>query len=235
MIKPYLYLGLIIAFFVALTFIFPGLRQFSSPTYVRDFFLDLGKWGYLVYALSFLLSIPLPIPSTPLTLGGGYVYGTIIGTILALVGLVIGGSISFFMVRHFGKPLVEKMVDRHHIIHFNHLFKKRGEVFALIAYAIPLFPSDTTHFLLGLTQIRYSSFLKLMIVGSIPRYLLINSLGQDLHQGITWVTIIIIFCIIAMIIVAIEREKIKRFLFKELKEVEQEVQLLERKMEHSRN
>jgi uncharacterized membrane protein YdjX (TVP38/TMEM64 family) len=106
---------------VALSFTIPGFQKLASPTFVRSYLLDVGAWGYLLLVFLMLLSVPLPIPSTPLVLAGGYVYGHIIGTILALIGNVFGATIGFYLIRFFGKPLLEKMVDRHHLIHFNHL------------------------------------------------------------------------------------------------------------------
>ncbi|MEK6900595.1 MAG: hypothetical protein AABX05_05710, partial [Nanoarchaeota archaeon] len=91
----------------------------------------------------------------------------------------------------------------------------------------PIFPSDATDFLLALTNIRFSQFLWIIIIGCIPRYLLVNSLGEDLHRGITWTSAIMIFVIIILIVIALERERIKYLMFKELKEVEKEVQKIE--------
>ena len=150
-VKALIIILLIVTAFI-LTYIFtPGLDNLSSPEYLREYILDLGPLGYVMYVLFVILSIPLPIPTGTLALAGGYIFGTLIGTSLVMVGLVIGASVSFLLVRKFGRPLVEMLVDKRHIIHFNHLFKKRGPVFALIAYMIPIFPSDATDFLLALS------------------------------------------------------------------------------------
>jgi len=234
-VRAWIILILILGIFVVASFFIPGLRNFSSPTYVRDFLLGLKLFGHFIYVLLFIASIPLPIPSSPLALGGGYVFGFWLGTLLALIGLVIGASISFLLVRKFGTPLVEKLIEKRHIVHLNHIFKKRGVAAVLIAYAIPIFPSDALDFILGLTKIKYSTFLWIILIGNIPRYLLINSLGHDLYHGFTWKTVFILFGIMAMIVIAIEREKIKRIIFTELQVLEREIKEIEEEVGEEMN
>ena len=117
----------------------------------------------------------------------------------------------------------------------NHIFKKRGVAAVLIAYAIPIFPSDALDFILGLTKIKYSTFLWIILIGNIPRYLLINSLGHDLYHGFTWKTVFILFGIMAMIVIAIEREKIKRIIFTELQVLEREIKEIEEEVGEEMN
>ena len=222
--RGYVVLGLIIISIGMAAFFLPGFQKLASPEFLRDYLRSLGPLGYLVYIILLLLSVPLPIPSTAIALAGGYVYGSIVGTVLTLLGVAMGATMVFYIVRRFGQSLVEQFVDAHHIRHFLHIFKRRGETAALISYAIPVFPSDAVNMVLGLTKVRYLTFLALVIVGSIPRYLIISSLGGDLYGGFSLRTIItILFCAVFLLI-AVFREKVKRLIFTELKELEQEVE-----------
>ncbi len=217
----YLILIILLAILLGGSFFIPELKKFTSPTFVREYLLGFGMWSYLVFVFIFLLTIPLPIPSTPLVLTGGYLYGTTLGTILAIVAAIIGSSISFYSVRSYGRPLLEKMVDSNHIKHFNHIFKKRGIIAAFISYVIPVFPSDCVSAILGLTRIKYKTFIFVIMLGHIPRFLIINSLGEDLFTGFkTWRTLIVLLIAAAFLIIAIFREKLKKVFFKELKELE---------------
>lgn len=212
-------------------FFFPSLRQYASPSTLRELLLQTGISGYVVTILLLILSIPLPIPSSSVILASGYVYGIIIGSLLSLTGIIIGSTISFLLIRKYGKPLVEKLVDNHHIAHFQHIFKKRGPVAALICFILPIFPSDAIVMLLGLTNIRYSLFLVILTLGHIPRILLTNSIGNDLHAGITARTIIIGIVALLLIVIAIFREPLKKFFFKELQELEHEAKVIENEVE----
>ncbi len=227
----YLVLTIIIILFFGLNYFFPEVKNFSSPSFVRELLLGFGIWSYPIFIILLLLTIPLPIPSTPVVLGGGYIYGTILGSILALIAVIIGSTISFYLVRVYGRPLLERLVDQHHIEHFNHIFKKKGPLTAFISYVIPVFPSDCVSLILGLSKIKYRTFLMIVILGHIPRFLIINSLGEDLFIGITWKTILILLSATLLIVIAIFREKLKKFLFKELKELEHEAKITEKVLE----
>jgi uncharacterized membrane protein YdjX (TVP38/TMEM64 family) len=208
----------------AVAFAFPGVLTLGSVAEIRQFLLGFGTFGYGMFVLLLMLSIPLPIPSTPVILAGGYLYGVVAGTGLALVANIIGASLSFYLVRHFGTPLLEKLVDKKHIIHFNHIMKKRGKIAVLISYVVPLFPSDAVGLMLGLSKIKYRHFIGLLILGHIPRYLIINSLGQDLFSGFTLRTIIVLLFAATLLLVAIFRKWLKRKFFKELHAVEREIE-----------
>lgn len=226
-IGGYLVLGVIILIFLAFYYLFPEVKNLASPTFVREYLLGFGILSYPLFIILLALTVPLPLPSTPIVLGGGYLYGTLLGSSLALISFIVGGTISFCLVRKYGRPLLEKLVDKHHIKHFNHLFKRRGIIIAFISYALPIFPSDSICLVLGMSQIKYKTFFLVTLAGLIPRLLIVNSLGEDLYQGFTWKTLILIILAIILVLTALFRERIKKFFFKELKEIEKEAEKVE--------
>ena len=190
---------------------------------IHDFIVSLGNWSYVIFVLLLMGSIPLPIPSTQIVLAGGYVFGTILGSVLALLGNALGATLAFFLIKRYGRRLLVKLVDKHHIQHFSKIFKSKGNMAALISFAIPLFPSDAVAMLLGLTRIKYSTFLFIVIIGHIPRYLILNSLGEDILLGFSIKTVIMMLAGLVFVLIAAYREKLKKLFFKELREVEKEM------------
>jgi uncharacterized membrane protein YdjX (TVP38/TMEM64 family) len=213
------------------TLFLPILKNFTSPTVVRDYLLAAGNTGYVILAFLLLVSTLSPLPNTPIALGGGYVYGIWIGTILALIATIIGGVVYFNLARRFGMPLILKLVNKHHIAHFNHIFKKRGIGAVFISFAFPIFPSTTLCLLLGITNMKLHTFVWLAILGHIPRYLLLNSLGNDLYTGFGLQTIFILIGSIFFALIATFREKVKKIVFKELQELEDSVEEIEKELE----
>ncbi len=223
-VKGYIILILLLAATFFLGRYSSYFRQFASPEYVRDYLLGLGNWGYVMYVILFILSIPLPIPSVPIAIGGGYVYGVILGTFLTMIGMVLGSSIPFYLARKYGRPLLEKFVSKHHLAHFTHLFRKRGINAAIVSYALPIFPSDALNLMLGMSKIRYHTFLLIVALGTLPRYLIVTALGEDLHAGFSLRTGIILALAVIFVLIAVFRKAIEHFLFKELRYVEHEVE-----------
>ena len=227
----YIGLGVLLIVMAASTYFIPGFEKFTSPESVRTLLIELGNWGYLAFILLLIVSVLSPIPATPIILAGGYVYGIITGSLLALASIVVGGSILFMLVKKVGEPLLRMFIDEHHIKHFRHILKKRGKVAALISFVVPLFPSTSVMLLVGLTGISYLTFIALVILGHIPRFLIINSFGADLHSGLTIKTVIVASLGVLLILIAAFRVPLRKFLFKELKELENEVIMAEKFVE----
>ena len=200
----------------------------SSPEQVRNTILNFKYVGWLIYILLVTVAGPLPIPSPIVVIGGGYIYGTLLGSLLSYVGIILGGIISFYMIRFGGRLLLEKLVDHHHRINFYHLINERGHIFVLFAFAIPIFPSDVVCLLLGLTHIKFRTLLWLLVLGSIPRALLVAALGSELSLGFSWRTMLLLAIVGVGGVIALFRERIKKFLFHELHEVEHLVQQAEK-------
>ncbi len=222
-VQGYIVLAMVLLLLALASFYFPTIKQFSSPEYLRDYLINLGGWGYVLFVLILIVSVPLPIPTVPLAIVGGYIYGLVLGTALTMVAVVIGGTIQFCLSRYLGESFLHKLVHEHHIHHFLHLFKKRGLSAAIISYAIPLFPSDSLNLILGLSGIPFLTYLFVLIVGSIPRYLIVNALGEDLHLGFSSRTIILLALAVIFVLITLFRERLKKVLFKELRTLEKEM------------
>ena len=141
-IIAYVIFFILLSIFVSLVFFIPGLREFFSLDSIRDFVLAAGVFAFVVYIVLLTLSVPVPIPSSPVLLAGGYIFGTWLGSLLGLIGIALGSTAFFFIGRFGRKSLIKKMVDEHHLKHFDVVFRKRGPSAALISYAIPIFPAD---------------------------------------------------------------------------------------------
>lgn len=219
----YLILLVLIAVFVIAVLVLPELKAFSSPDYLHQFILSFGFLAFLVYIFLVISSVPFIIPSTPVILAGGYIFGLSAGFVLSLIGMVLGSTLAFYLTRLGGRPLLESWADPHHIKHFDKVFKKRGSTAVLISYAIPVFPTDVVSLFLGLTKMKYKLFLTLVILGHIPRLLILILLGSDFYTGFSLRTLVVLAIALGLILIAVFREKIKRVLFKELRAFRQEI------------
>ena len=103
-------------------------------------------------------------------------------------------------------------------------------MFVLFAFAVPVFPADIVCLLLGFTHMKFRTLFWLLVVGTIPRAILVTALGAELVVGFSWrMVVLLVICGVGALI-AVFREKIKRFLFYELHEVEH---LIEKAEGHS--
>lgn len=66
---------------------------------VVDTIADLGPYGYLLFAVVYIMAEILAVPAIPLTASSGYLFGLIPGTAIVLVSATIAAAISFLIGR----------------------------------------------------------------------------------------------------------------------------------------
>lgn len=86
----------------------PMIRFVSEPEKFRLWVDEHGIWGRLAFIGMVIFQIIVAIiPGEPLEIGAGYAFGAVEGTILCLIGAVLGGAIVVLLVRRYGIKLVE--------------------------------------------------------------------------------------------------------------------------------
>jgi uncharacterized membrane protein YdjX (TVP38/TMEM64 family) len=120
-----------------------------------------------------------PVPSAPIALAAGALYGHTWGTIYAVLGAEIGALVAFGIARTLGRPFVARMLP-------NHVFGEddsngRSEWLlaggVLVARLFPFISFDAVSYLAGLTRLRLSLFAIATLVGMIPMTFLFSHLG----------------------------------------------------------
>lgn len=116
------------------------------------------------------------IPGEPLEISGGYAFGALRGSVLCLLGGVLGSVAVFALVRRFGRELVEIFFPREKLekLKFLQSSPKRDALFWLI-FTVPGTPKDLLCYVAGLTDLSWGKWLLLWHRGA-------SALGADLHH-----------------------------------------------------
>ena len=132
-----------------------------------------------------------PIPSAPLALAAGAVYGHTWGTIYSLVGAEIGALIAFGLARWLGRPFVAGILpdslvgsepdDGEEDRERRSQWLLAGGVF--VARLFPFISFDAVSYLAGLTKLRPTLFAVATFVGMIPMTFLFAHLGGAMTAG----------------------------------------------------
>jgi uncharacterized membrane protein YdjX (TVP38/TMEM64 family) len=177
-----------------------------------------GQWAPVVtISLHVLQVLTAPIPGTAIDAVNGLLFGPWIGTLYSMIGLMIGSTLVMVLTRRFGRPLVERFVDRKSIKRIDRLVEKRGSLVIFLIFLLPFLPDDAVCFLAGLTPIPLLELVLLALIGRFPGVFVANLLGSqakalDLWQ---WIAFSFLFILLAGFIwrYRIEiREKILRWL-----------------------
>ena len=72
----------------------------------------LGSIGGVVYGVFYVIVVLLFVPGLPLTLGAGYLFGFLWGTILVSIASTAAAGLAFLIARHLARPSIEKLARK---------------------------------------------------------------------------------------------------------------------------
>ena len=158
----------------------PMIRFARQPELFRAWVEQRGVWGKLAYVGMVLLQVLVAvIPGEPLEICGGYAFGALWGTVLCLLGALLGSVAVFAFVRRFGQPLVEVFFPREKLesLRFLHSSPRRDALLWLI-FTVPGTPKDLLCYFAGLTDLSWGKWLLISSVGRIPS-IVTSTIGGD--------------------------------------------------------
>lgn len=148
----------------------PMVEFVREPERFRAWVDSSGFMSRVIFVgmVVFQLVIAL-IPGEPLEMGAGYAFGAVEGTILCIVGCVIGSALVFLFVRRFGVKLVEVFFPREKIRSLRFLQdSRRLDLLTFIVFFIPGTPKDLLSYFIGLTDMKLGTWLLITAVARIP-------------------------------------------------------------------
>lgn len=167
----------------------------------RDFILSYGNKGTLVFVGFQIIQILIPvIPGEVVQIAGGYVYGTLIGSINVVIGTIIGTVMAFYASRYIGYPIVKIFVRPAKIEKYKAILNtSKVEMIIFIMMLIPGFPKDMLVYMAGLTPIRSIRFIVISVAARLPGQIGCAFIGANIHQK-DYTTVLIMLVITAIIL-----------------------------------
>lgn len=163
----------------------PLIKFVSEPEHFREWVDGKGIWGRLAFIGMVMLQVFIAIiPGEPLEIGAGYAFGALEGTLLCLLGTILGGVLVFSFVRRFGVHAVEVFFSREKInsLHFLQDSKKLNFL-VFIVFLIPGTPKDVLSYCVGLTTMKMSTWLLISSIARIPSIITSTVGGNALGMG----------------------------------------------------
>ena len=201
--------GLSIALFLilsAVVFVYigePMLKFVSDPASFRQWVGQSGFAGRLIFLGMMVLQVFVAvIPGEPLEIAAGYAFGIWEGTFLCLLGATIGSVIIFAFVRRFGVKAVEIFFSREkiHSLKFLHNQEKLN-LWIFIIFFIPGTPKDLLSYFVGLTDIKFSTWIFITFFARIPS-IITSTVGGDALGLQNYDFAIIVFAVTLIISIA---------------------------------
>ena len=129
-----------------------------------------GIWGIVVFvAIRVVQTVFKFIPTEPIEIGAGLVWGWFGGFLLCLLGNIIGSVIILFMTQRIGTRILRifRLENKLQSMRFLQDREKRNRLL-FIFYLVPGTPKDTMTYFAGLTDINWIEFMILSSIARIP-------------------------------------------------------------------
>ncbi|NHV98148.1 MAG: VTT domain-containing protein [Thaumarchaeota archaeon] len=177
-----LLLSIIVIITIAIVNILP--RVFSEYfNQLQEVMLKGGLLGF--YMLMVVQSIIAVIPAEAVLIMSGSAFGFEASSIVGTLGLMSGALINYAIGLKFGKPLVEKLVNREQFEKVEKLFAKHGYKIIFAARFIPWISFDAISYFAGVAGIASASFTVATLLGTIPRALFYSYMGEKVGASIS--------------------------------------------------
>lgn len=161
------------------------LQQFRTMESVNEFLARYETVGIFVYVgLQIVQILVSVLPGQVIQFAGGYAFGFWIGYLLAMIGIGLGTSLSFYLARILGRDAMHVIFGEERITKFvNLLNSKRAFAIILVLFIIPGIPKDLITYAAGVSEFRFRTFLILSMAGRTPALMISVMMGSMLHRG----------------------------------------------------
>ena len=162
----------------------PMIRFISDPEAFRAWVDSKGIVGIIIFMVLNIIQVILAIiPGGPFEIAAGYAFGVIKGSILCDIAMTAGSMIIFFLVRKFGMRFIELFVDREKVENLAILkTNQKKNALLFLFFLLPGTPKDLLSYAVGLTDIKFSTWLLINLIGRFPAILLSAMSGSSLVE-----------------------------------------------------
>lgn len=154
-----------------------AFESFGSPEKVRALIDSWGVWAYVLYVATFVVLMPFGIPAFVWVLPAGILWPFWVAYPLSLLAVAGGASVGFLFARYIAHDWVAaRMPPR--IRRLDEKFSANG-LRSVILFRLVFMLGAPTHWLLGLSQIGFGTFVLGTVLGAMPVVALVTWFGHD--------------------------------------------------------
>lgn len=153
-----------------------------TPEIIFGFIQKYRVTAPLIFILIYAIGPSLFIPSLPLTLGAGFLWGPFWGVIFSITGATIGASVAFLIARYI---LGDTIKERFSYLRWQWLkerVEKHGWKAVAFARIVPIFPFPVLNYLFGLTPVPFIHYLWSTFVFMLPACIAYVAFGSSMGE-----------------------------------------------------
>jgi uncharacterized membrane protein YdjX (TVP38/TMEM64 family) len=144
-----------------------------------------GAWAWAAGIGLLLGDLILPVPSTVVISALGFVYGTVLGGLIATVGLVSAGLAGYGVGRLCGERCARRWLGDLDFEKGRIIFSAGGGWMVALSRALPILP-EVISCTAGLVRMPFRKFALSLVCGSLPMGFLFSAIGEAGHNTPGW-------------------------------------------------
>ncbi|MCU0532376.1 MAG: TVP38/TMEM64 family protein [Hydrococcus sp. Prado102] len=176
----------------------PDINLFA-PEGFKQSIKNFGFLGSLVYIGVLALSVVVsPIPSAPLAVVAGTVWGSLRAGVYSVIGGFLGSLIAYYLGRTLGRSAIKALTGK--IVYFS---KQRGEAYLswliFLTRLLPVFSFDLISYGAGIAGLSLPKYALATLLGMIPSTFLLTYVGDAWSVGMPLGVIISAIFVVVLI------------------------------------
>ena len=176
---------LFLASLVGLFFLLRQLGLDLDQAWIDREIRGRGVTGELVFLGVGALAMALGLPRQVIAFLGGYAYGALWGTTLALLSAVLGCMLSFYYARLLGRALVQgRFPDK--VRRLDEFLGRHPFNMALLIRLLPVGHNLSTNLIAGVSSVRALPFIAGSGLGYLPQTLVFALAGSGVNIDTAW-------------------------------------------------
>ncbi len=180
---------------------------FENPQMFRDFVDEHYVLGVITMLFMFIIQVILAlIPGGLLEVACGYAFGSIVGSVIAVTGIMTGSALTIILVQKFGRKFAELFYPKEKLDSISILKdKKKRNILVFLVFLMPGTPKDLLTYVVGLTDMGIPMYLLLTGIARTPA-IVISTIGGDAlglenyKQSLMFLGVLVIFTLIGIFI-----------------------------------
>lgn len=139
---------------------------------------NLGSTGIFAFIFIYIIATILLIPGTVLTLGAGFIFGVVKGSIIVSLASTLGAIAAFLVGRYLIRGWVQKQIEtKPKFKAIDSAVAKEGWKIVGLTRLSPLFPFVFLNYAFGVTQVSLKDYLLASWLGMLPGTVMYVYLG----------------------------------------------------------
>lgn len=156
------------------------LSTLQDGKVIKQYIEYTGLFGPFVVILFMTLAILVsPLPSAPIAIASGAIYGHTWGTLYVLIGSLSGASGAFFIARILGYDFIQKLAQGHLPVK---LFHSQSALMGIVFVSrlMPFLSFDVISYAAGLSVLEFWRFLLATLFGIVPASFFLAHVGSEM-------------------------------------------------------